>query len=83
MEDRMNATVHMNGICGKIKLGDSICEHQSFRSKRIPGILSNAIMSLVATYDSKVIWAMEIRVAISEIYPTSYSDKVIACRTVR
>ncbi len=53
-EDRMNATVHMNGICGKIKPGDSICEHQSFRGERVPGILSNSITSLAATYNSKV-----------------------------
>ncbi len=79
----MNAMVQINGICGKIKPGYSICEHRSFRSKCIPGILSNAITSLAAMYDSKVKWAMAIRVAVSEIYPTSYSDEVIACRAVR
>jgi hypothetical protein len=76
-EDRMNATVHVNGICGKIKPGDSICEHQSFRSKHVPGILSNAITGLAATDDSKIKWAMDIRVAMSEIHPASDSDKVI------
>ncbi len=78
----MNAMVQMNGICGKIKPGYLICEHHSFRSKRVPGILSNAITSLAATYDSKVKWAMGIHVAVSEIYPISYSDEVIACHAV-
>ena len=44
----MNAMVHLNGICRKIKTGDSICEHQSFSSKRVLTILSNAITSLSA-----------------------------------
>jgi hypothetical protein len=81
-EDCMNAMVHVNRICGKIKPGDLICEHQSFRSEHIPGILFNAITILAATDDSKVKWAMDIHVTVSEIHPASDSDKLIMSHAI-
>ena len=67
----MNAVIHMDGVGGKVELGHLVDEHGGFSQKHIPIVDVDAVPSFPATYCGKLKWAVDVRIAVGEIHPTS------------